>query len=492
MHYLKQIVAVRRKSGLTRQEFFDYHFQVYGKISTAPSPEETSSRYFQTHLEDAAYHPQDSSLSVNANPRWVFSDDITEPYYQSTEHLDRVSKTLHVKETVGSDGLNSSDLGIAKPTLGTLNKPAPLPMFQKYEHNELVEYQTFIFDEEYRDFSAEEHRLADYNRRPSFANTSRVDRAKLELLRGSGIEIRVGTSLSSDGETENKAPETWCLPRNLISHYSPFLKAACQGSDKGIEITEHDPTTFGVFVEWMYYGSYNVSSLSSMTNIDVKCYLLGNKLQCGGFQDIAMRHLYGKHMGVPFSRPVTIEDVRYVLENTPPRSKLRAFYTDFVMQYFACPGRLLGSLADWDGLLQKHPTTRIQLLQRFRVCSAETRMGAIDEYLGFDDVCGSQLLKQPIELTPLAVRTKKHEAEKPKSERTDTEEEYNSQSSGLDQEPSTIPDSEPLLGHADEGNKSVGGKVEDVAESPETEKGKAMAERPVNNLKESEVGGTSA
>jgi hypothetical protein len=43
MPYLKQIVAVRRKAGLTKQEFFDYHFQVHGKISTAPSPAETPS-----------------------------------------------------------------------------------------------------------------------------------------------------------------------------------------------------------------------------------------------------------------------------------------------------------------------------------------------------------------------------------------------------------------------------------------------------------------
>ncbi|CAJ0546535.1 Ff.00g011620.m01.CDS01 [Fusarium sp. VM40] len=119
MHYLKQIVAVRRKAGLTRQEFFDYHFQVHGKISTAPSPAETPSRYFQTHLEDAAYHPQDSSLGLNASPKWAFSDDITELYFQSIEHLDRVFKSPHVRERVGPDGLNFSDLGASLPVTVT-------------------------------------------------------------------------------------------------------------------------------------------------------------------------------------------------------------------------------------------------------------------------------------------------------------------------------------------------------------------------------------
>jgi DNA-binding transcriptional regulator YiaG len=43
MPHIKQIVAIRRKPGLTRQEFFDYHFQVHGKLSQAPSPDITPS-----------------------------------------------------------------------------------------------------------------------------------------------------------------------------------------------------------------------------------------------------------------------------------------------------------------------------------------------------------------------------------------------------------------------------------------------------------------
>jgi hypothetical protein len=30
---LKQIAAIRRKAGLTRQEFFDHHFQIHGTLS---------------------------------------------------------------------------------------------------------------------------------------------------------------------------------------------------------------------------------------------------------------------------------------------------------------------------------------------------------------------------------------------------------------------------------------------------------------------------
>ncbi|SPJ81732.1 uncharacterized protein FTOL_09137 [Fusarium torulosum] len=115
MPYIKQIVAVRRSPGLTRQEFFDYHFQVHGRISTGPSPKENPSKYFQIHIEDAAYHQQDPSRGPNANPAWAFSDDITELYFESADHIDRVFKSPWVKEKVGPDGGKFSDFGASLP-----------------------------------------------------------------------------------------------------------------------------------------------------------------------------------------------------------------------------------------------------------------------------------------------------------------------------------------------------------------------------------------
>ncbi|CAG7565359.1 unnamed protein product [Fusarium equiseti] len=115
MPYIKQIVAVRRKPGLTRQEFFDYHFQVHGKIGQAPSKAETPSRYFQVHLTDASYHPEGSNRGSNANPSWAFSDDITELYFESPDHLNSVFTSSWVKEKVGPDGANFSDFGASLP-----------------------------------------------------------------------------------------------------------------------------------------------------------------------------------------------------------------------------------------------------------------------------------------------------------------------------------------------------------------------------------------
>ncbi|KAF4442967.1 hypothetical protein F53441_11611 [Fusarium austroafricanum] len=114
MPYIKQIVAVRRRGGLTRKEFFDYHFQVHGKLTQGPSPEATPSKYFQTHIEDAAYKPQQDQVP-NANPWWAFSDDVIELYFQSEDHLNSVYGSEHVRKVVGPDGANFSDFGAALP-----------------------------------------------------------------------------------------------------------------------------------------------------------------------------------------------------------------------------------------------------------------------------------------------------------------------------------------------------------------------------------------
>ncbi|KAF4338893.1 hypothetical protein FBEOM_7199 [Fusarium beomiforme] len=114
MPHIKQIVAIRRKPGLTRQEFFDYHFQVHGNLSQGPTPETTPFKYFQTFIQDAAYNPQEGQAK-NANPWWAFSDDIVELYFESEEHLKSSFGSQYARERVGPDGANFSDFGAALP-----------------------------------------------------------------------------------------------------------------------------------------------------------------------------------------------------------------------------------------------------------------------------------------------------------------------------------------------------------------------------------------
>lgn len=114
---------------------------------------------------------------------------------------------------------------------------------------------------------------------------SRLNAANLGRLRGGSIQIHVGTASSNQG-TETSVSNKWFLPQNLISHYSPFLQAACswgfrENRDERIELPEDDPTVFGLFVEWMYYGSYDILPLTPYSSIDAKCWVFGDKLLRG-------------------------------------------------------------------------------------------------------------------------------------------------------------------------------------------------------------------
>jgi len=215
----------------------------------------------------------------------------------------------------------------------------------------------------------------------------------LDRFRGSAITIHVGTPPSLNEGTKTSVSNKWCLPKNLISHYSPFLQAACSWDFKEnrngqIELPEDDPTVFGLFVEWMYYGSYNVSLLTSCSSTDAKCWVLGDKLLCGEFKNYALSRLYELHMV----------------------AKLRQFYMDFVVQYFASPDRLSGTTEDWDSLFQDHPDIRLVLLENFRQDpSLRTQVRDAKEYLELDTSHLNSILRLNARVAGLAMKEKGEE-----------------------------------------------------------------------------------
>ncbi|GLA66482.1 hypothetical protein AtubIFM54640_009060 [Aspergillus tubingensis] len=115
MPIIKQLIALRRKAGLTREEFFDYHYRVHGALSKGPSPSETPLKYFQTHFLDTAYHVDPSQKIPNANPTWAFNDGLTELYFSSEEHMIQSFVSEWARTKVGPDGANFSDFSVVMP-----------------------------------------------------------------------------------------------------------------------------------------------------------------------------------------------------------------------------------------------------------------------------------------------------------------------------------------------------------------------------------------
>ncbi|KAF5622316.1 sdr family [Fusarium sp. NRRL 52700] len=303
---------------------------------------------------------------------------------------------------------------------GTWDKAVPINPVQDRINNELCEYKTISIRPDYSSFSLEEHRLEDYkhgkgrnalqtvnpNAQSHFAPDSKllvkktlVENGKMQLLQGSGVEIQVGTKTP-------KSFKTWCLPIKLVSYYSPYLKEACssnlQESNKRIQLHDYPHGVFGLFVEWMYYGSYEPSSSVLIENADAKCWVLGDKLRCVEFQNYAMRRLHEQHTRPIFGRPMSCDDVQYVWNKTSPGSKLRDFYMHFIVEHFGSPAKLLGSSTDWDKLLQTQPEIRILLLDKFRKSVfSPIRVESIDEYMEpnkLPSIFASQEKSEPIQL----------------------------------------------------------------------------------------------
>ena len=114
---IKQIAAVRRKPGMTHSEFRQYIEHVHGDLARAKPL--GVKKYLKNHVFDGAYGAKD-------DPRYelVFGrDSVTELWFENLEALGETFADPYVREVIGPDGRNFSDLGTA---LGLLVEEVPM------------------------------------------------------------------------------------------------------------------------------------------------------------------------------------------------------------------------------------------------------------------------------------------------------------------------------------------------------------------------------
>ncbi|KAF4993045.1 hypothetical protein FGRMN_6733 [Fusarium graminum] len=272
-------------------------------------------------------------------------------------------------------------------------------------------YQNLTALAEYRNFSPEEHRLQDYQELgivsaagPSAqqsgetVNVNLPETGKLASLRGKAIEVHVGCQTPSD---EN----VWNLPVKLISQHSAYFKAACQWNmTGGISLPEQEPIVFSLFVEWLYYTTYNSFLFEASSSIHAKCWVLADYLLCDDFKNYAICRLFKQHIAAPtfFSSRVSPDDVQYVCSHAAPDSKLRQFFVDFVVDHFADTRMLRGETADWDGILQEHPETRFDVLNKMRDPS-KTHIKGLRDYLELNEGKAGSHLRLEVGVAGLSI-----------------------------------------------------------------------------------------
>lgn len=213
-----------------------------------------------------------------------------------------------------------------------------------------------------------------------YQNKQRMEiKAYFNSLTGPAITVRVGTKSSLVEESTN-----WTLPQRLISHHSVFFRGAClDGSRKEpeniIELADDEPGVFALFVEWLYYGAYTTapsSTLQSCTtsdriSVNVKCWVLGNKLSSAEFKSYAMRRIYTQHVNGTLSRPIDPRDVRFASENSSKTSNLWQFTVHLAATNIGDRDRAHGSVDEWDKLLEEHSDLRRLFVERLRSTPTE-------------------------------------------------------------------------------------------------------------------------
>ena len=131
----------------------------------------------------------------------------------------------------------------------------------------------------------------------------------------------------------------WHLPRKLLVNASPFFAAALNGSfseatSRKITLPETGPEIFALFVRWLHVGEIGrisfapeddwVDRLNASTKAFVQACILGDKLGCSIFRDLAMLELI-EHQSKEVMRE---EEIRYVFDHSTQSSKLRQFTID--------------------------------------------------------------------------------------------------------------------------------------------------------------------
>lgn len=141
------------------------------------------------------------------------------------------------------------------------------------------------------------------------------------------------------------------MPKELITKSSPFFAAALNGNfreanSKVVNLPEDDIDAFALFVRWLYVGEINgqlfgskdqhpilgvcsgkkdaKASLDASTKLYLQACILGDKLGCPVFHDLAMIEVLRCH----HAEGITPETMRVVFENSAAGSKLRQFAID--------------------------------------------------------------------------------------------------------------------------------------------------------------------
>lgn len=160
--------------------------------------------------------------------------------------------------------------------------------------------------------------------------------------------------------------KTWHLPKQLLVKASPFFAAALNGpfaeaTSKLVNLPEDNTEAFALFIRWLFVGDIsgksfhsgykasgykasgdevlgtwgdtsNSSAFFPSMQVCLQACILGDKLGCPMFHDLAMLELIESHE----SRGIRSKTMQFAFEMSAPGSKLRRFSIDQLRWNIEC------------------------------------------------------------------------------------------------------------------------------------------------------------
>jgi len=148
-------------------------------------------------------------------------------------------------------------------------------------------------------------------------------------MEGGAVEVYVGPD-----------KKMYTIPRALLSHHSEYFQRSLNGqfreaSENQIHLTEDDPKTFILVLEWLYKGTLNILddrchgaedrlvALRAICHTLCELYCLADKLLIHPIQDYAFTQLERALRFAGNDFPMTQETIMDVYKNTHEDSALR-------------------------------------------------------------------------------------------------------------------------------------------------------------------------
>lgn len=136
----------------------------------------------------------------------------------------------------------------------------------------------------------------------------------------------------------------WCLPRALLSFHSGYfrrVKNFKEGIENVVELTDHEPSIFELFVKFMYYKTYTgTDNLRDHTRVpdSAKVWVLGDYLDAPRLKKFAIDSLIDMYLPKRGDGPIKSsfgpEAIRYCCENSISGSALYELYVGAAATYW--------------------------------------------------------------------------------------------------------------------------------------------------------------